>query len=183
MNLDELVKKIADYLKDFDSTYPVHKNFQPGIGPFGEPQLIKLIEKFLNEIGHKAKTKKTPDLVIDKFWAIEFKIVQPFGDNGKEAENWSVNMLHPYGGNTSSLGDALKLQELPDYKNKIIFVIGYEHNPPKISLDPLIESFELIAQIILKMNLSNRIEEKRDNLVHPEHQILRCIAWQLLTAL
>src|SRR6058998_405930 len=33
----------------------------------------------------------------------------PFGDNGKEAENWSVNLLHPYEGNVSTIGDCCKL--------------------------------------------------------------------------
>jgi len=41
--------------------------------------------------------------------ALEFKIARPFGDNGKEAENWSVNLPHPYAGNVSVIGDCLKL--------------------------------------------------------------------------
>src|SRR5207302_10748286 len=34
---------------------------------------------------------------------------RPFGDNGSLAENWSVNLLHLYEGNTSLLGDCLKI--------------------------------------------------------------------------
>jgi hypothetical protein len=112
-------------------------------------------------------------------WAIEFKIVRPFGDNGKEAEDWSVNMLHPYKGSTSLIGDAMKLRELVQYRYKALCVIGFEHAPPRISLDPLLDSFELIIQNVINVKLGVRIEERRDNLVHPEHEVLRCIGWEL----
>jgi len=174
-----IIKLIADTLKELDADKPVHKSFKPGIGPFGEPQIVKEIADRLFRKGIRAHTKRTPDLEIDDEWGIEFKIVRPFGDNGKEAENWTVNMLHPYPGNVSLIGDALKLLKLPNYHHKGLFVIGYEHNPAKINLDPLISSFEVIARHILNINLGDRIEEKRDHLVHPEHQVVRCIGWEL----
>ncbi|MCG3201555.1 MAG: hypothetical protein NFCOHLIN_01425 [Gammaproteobacteria bacterium] len=55
------------------------------------------------------QTKRLPDLLVPGEWAVELKVVRPFGDNGKPAEHWSENVLHPYAGNTSSLGDCLKL--------------------------------------------------------------------------
>ena len=64
-------------------------------------------------------------------WAVEFKIVRPFGDDGKVAENWSQNLLHPYEGNTSLIGDALKLIGRKDYQRRCLFAICYEHEPPK----------------------------------------------------
>ena len=111
--------------------------------------------------------------------AIEFKIVRPFGDNGREAENWSVNLLHPYAGNVSLIGDAIKLSGLSGYRSKGLFVIGYEHDPPKIPLDPLFSLFELIAKTVMGISLGKRVEERRDQLVHPEHQVLRCVGWEL----
>ena len=97
-------------------------------------------------------------------------------------KNWSVNMLHPYPGNESLIGDAIKLSsDLHAYRHKGLFVIGFEHDPAKISLDPLIDSFESIARRVVKMALGERIEEKRKDLCHPEHQVLRCIGWQLKT--
>jgi hypothetical protein len=120
-------------------------------------------------------------LDIQNKWAIEFKIVRPFGDNGKEAENWSVNMLHPYPGNVSLISDAIKLIRLDGYTKKGLFVIGYEHDPARISLDPLIASFELIALSVMDINLGKRIEQRRGKLVHPEHQVLRCIGWELIS--
>jgi len=179
MDYEDIVISIADILKEFDTERPVHKLFQPGIGPFGEPQIVGIIAQRLSSKGIKAETRRTPDLDIQHLWAIEFKIVRPFGDNGKEAENWSVNMLHPYSGNVSLLGDANKLISLNVFPNKGLFVIGYEHNPAKICLDPLLDSFESIARNVMKVNLGKRIEQKRENLVHPEHQVLRCVGWQL----
>jgi hypothetical protein len=179
MYYSEIVKTIADILKEFDAEMPIHKAFRPGIGPFGEPQIVGVIAQRLSAKGIESQTKRTPDLDIQHQWAIEFKIVRPFGDNGKEAENWSVNMLHPYAGNVSLIGDAIKLSALDTYSHKGLFVIGFEHNPAKTSLDPLLDSFESIARQVMKINLGERIEEKREGLVHSEHQVLRCIGWQL----
>ena len=130
-------------------------------------------------IGSDAHTKRIPDLDIQHQWAIEFKIVRPFGDNGKEAENWSVNMLHPYPGNVSLITDAIKLIQLCGFTKKGLFVIGFEHNPVKISLDPLINSFESISKQVMQINLGKRIEQRRVGLVHPEHHVLRCIGWEI----
>jgi len=43
MNLMGLVEDIADALKAIDSSGLPFKSFQPGIGPYGEPQLVKLV--------------------------------------------------------------------------------------------------------------------------------------------
>jgi len=115
--------QLADTLKEFDSKAPPFKNFRPGIGPYGEPQLIKKLSELLIHNGYDCRTARTPDLVFGTEWALEFKIVRPFGDNGKEAENWSVNLLHPYRGNASALGDAFKLREFQTNGRKAIFVI------------------------------------------------------------
>jgi hypothetical protein len=179
MEYIEIVKSIADILKEFDFEKPVHKAFQAGIGPFGEPQIVSIIAQRLTAKGIPAQTRRTPDLDIQHEWAVEFKIVRPFGDNGRQAENWSVNMLHPYAGNVSLIGDAIKLSNLEAYQYKGLFVIGFEHNPARISLDPLINSFELIARQVMNINLGKRIEEKREGLIHSEHQVLRCIGWQV----
>ncbi len=180
MELNELVRLIADTLKEFDLSRPVFKTFKPGIGPYGEPQLIKKLSELLTDKGYSSHTGRTPDLTFGDEWALEFKIVRPYGDNGKEAENWSVNLLHPYSGNISAIGDAFKLINYPKNIRKAIFVIGYEHQQAKISLDPLFSSFELIAKSVCKLPLSSRVEERRENLVHPEHQVVRCISWEIL---
>ena len=152
MNLERVVNDIADAVKTIDTFGVPFKSFQAGVGPYGEPQLVKLIAEHLNRLpqyAQRVKTKKTPDLLIVGFWALEIKIARPFGDNGKRAENWSVNLLHPYPGNASLLGDCLKLRSLQCQEQKAVLAIGYEHDPPKISLEPLARSFEVIATQVL----------------------------------
>jgi hypothetical protein len=181
MELNEIVKDVADVLAQFDSEKPVHKAFKAGIGPFGEPQLVRVISDRLNDLGkYETQTKKTPDMILNGEWFVEFKIVRPYGDNGQIAENWSVNMLHPYAGNTSLIGDALKLESLGLDFRKAVFLIGYEHQPAKVSLNPLLASFELILGQVMQVRIGPRIEETRLNLIHPEHQVVRCVGWELL---
>jgi len=137
MDLIEVITDVAGSLVTVDASRVPFHSFQPGVGPYGEPQLLKLIAAHLNDLpnykGHVV-TRRTPDLLIPGEWAIEFKIARPYGDNGKEAENWSVNLLHPYPGNVSTIGDCHKLLELQCTERKAVAVIGYEHSPPKISL-------------------------------------------------
>ena len=179
LSLPTMASLIADILKQFDSERPMHKAFHPGIGPFGEPQIVTVIAERLQALDVPARTRRNPDLLIPDYWAMEFKIARPFGDNGKEAEDWSVNLLHPYPGNVSLLGDGLKLAAWPGSEKRALLVIGYEHEVARINLDPLIESFEAIAQQVMHIPLSRRVEERRDTLVHPVHQVLRCIAWEV----
>ena len=53
-------------------------------------------------------------------------------------------------------------------------------NSSKISLQPLVRSFEILAKEIMKISLSPRIEERRKNLVHPVHQQLAVFSWEVL---
>ncbi len=182
MELETIVQDIADVLKSIDSSRVPFKNFQPGVGPYGEPQLVKLVAGGLNGIsryGGSAKTMRTPDLLIEGHWALEIKIARPFGDNGKSAENWSVNLLHPYGGNTSLLGDCLKLQAISRSERKGVIAVGYEHDPIQVTLEPLWKAFEVVAAAVLNIQLGSRIEAKRDGLVHPVHQRLVVVGWEI----
>jgi hypothetical protein len=96
------------------------------------------------------------------------------------AENWSVNLLHPYPGNVSLIGDCLKLHNLSLDERKAVAVIGYEHSPPHVHLQPLIRSFELLSREIAGVQLSNRVEIFRNGLIHPVHQQLTVFAWEVL---
>lgn len=182
MNLNDLLTDISSALIAIDDSRQCFRAFQPGVGPYGEPQLLRLVAAHLNQLSNYSgvQTKRCPDLFIPKEWAIEFKIARPFGDNGKEAENWSVNLLHPYPGNVSTIGDCYKLAKYPGAERRAVFVIGYEHIPPKIDLSPLVESFEAIARHVFHIGLSRRIETRHDALIHPVHQSLRVFAWELL---
>jgi hypothetical protein len=184
MELKQVISDIVEALVSVDTCGVAFKQFQPGVGPYGEPQLLRALAKYLNTIPLYAsgvRTKRTPDLLISKHWALEFKLARPFGDNGKEAENWSVNLLHPYRGNVSAIGDCLKLQCLNGAERKAVVVIGYEHSPPQISLAPLLDAFELVATKVVGISLGPRVQLVRGGLCHPVHQQLLVAAWEVLS--
>ena len=182
-DLSQLVSDVSRCLYEIDASGTRFKDFQPGIGPFGEPQLVKLIAERLNEnsgYGGRAVTKRSADLLIRGEWAIEVKIARPFGDNGEEAENWSVNLLHPYPGNVSVIGDCYKLLDFTGPERRVVLVIGYEHNPAVIRLQPLFRAFEVVAKDVCGIHLSSRSETCLTELVHPIHRVVRVAAWELL---
>jgi hypothetical protein len=125
-------------------------------------------------------TKRMPDLLIKGHWALEFKIARPFGDNGRQAENWSVNLLHPYEGSVSAIGDCLRLFGLSLPERKAVIVVGYEHTPPKVSLTPLFRAFEVVAEHVTSVRLGEQIRVGRLGLVHPIHQQVTVAAWEVL---
>lgn len=180
--LDKVLSDIADSVEALDASRVAFKTFQPGAGPYGEPQLVAEVARRLNALTDydSVKSKRTPDLLIVGHWALEFKIARPFGDNGREAENWSVNLLHPYAGNASVIGDCLKLQDLQCAERKAVVVIGFEHMPTVISLTPLLDAFEAVARHVTDISLGPRHELIRFGLVHPVHQCLRVVAWEVL---
>lgn len=173
-------------MKGVDADQLAHKHFSPGVGPHGEAEAVRAALSKLRETRPSrysgAAIKRVPDLLIPGQWAIEFKIVRPFGDNGRPAEHWSENVLHPYAGNTSSLGDCLKLLNSGLSERKAVIIFGYEHTPPRVGLDAAIRGFEVLAREVMGLRLTRRIEELRDGLVHPVHQQLRVFAYEVLGA-
>jgi hypothetical protein len=184
MELAALVEDIASALAAVDAERAVHKQFQAGIGPFGEADAVRAALAWLKRTDAErfgaAATKRLPDLLIPGHWAVELKVVRPFGDNGLPAEHWSENVLHPYPGNTSSLGDCLKLQSSGLLERKAVVVFGYEHTPPQVPLESALAGFELLARGLLRLHLSPRVEVLRQNLVHPVHQQLRVYGYEVL---
>jgi hypothetical protein len=186
VDLEALVADVADALAAVDAARFVHKEFQAGIGPFGEADAVRASLHWLMQSKPAdysgAKTKRLPDLLIPSCWAVEFKVIRPFGDNGRPAEHWSENVLHPYAGNTSSLGDCLKLRDSPLTERKAIIIFGFEHTPPQVALEPAVRGFELLAKLLLGLDLSPRREALRVGLVHPVHQQLRVFGYEVLAA-
>jgi len=183
MDLEEVVSDAAEALVRIDRSGQAFRAFQPGVGPYGEPQVVRGIASHFNELPKyhgTFRTRRTPDLLIPDQWAIEFKITRPYGDTGKEAENWSVNLLHPYPGNVSTIGDCYKLARFSDPERGAVAVSGYERAPPRIDITPLVESFEVIAKHVAHIRLSSRIEAFREGLVDPVHQSLKIFAWEVL---
>ena len=183
MDLAEVITDVADAIVAIDSAGVPFKQFQNGAGPYGEPQLMRAIVQRLSDLPRyrgKVATRRTPDVLIAEQWALEFKLARPFGDNGMQAENWSVNLLHPYAGNVSVIGDCLKLEAWKGPERRAAVVIGYEHTPAQINLEPLFASFETIASAVLGLKLGHRVQQDRTGLVHPVHQQLKVVAWEVL---
>ena len=189
-DLASLIHVIAAAIRHVDSSAipyksskPPYREYSPGVGPYSETSLCQQIVNFMNSSSnhdfHGAVTKRTPDVLIPSRWAIELKIARPFGDNGKEAEHWSQNLLHPYPGNTSSVSDGMKLSLYSGPESRAIIVVGYEHAPARISLDPLVNSFELIATQIASLRIGPRQHATVDGLIHPHHQVSSIWGWMI----
>jgi len=183
-SLETVVDAFASALRTVDGSGVAHKAFRPGIGPYGEADAVRAALQHMRSDSRfaEARTKRLPDMLIPGQWALEFKVIRSFGDNGLPAEHWSENVLHPYSGNTTSLGDCLKLilSGLPERKGIVVF--GFEHAQAVVPLDPPIRSFELLAHHILQIQLSPGVERRVDGLSHPVHQVLRVFGWEVLNA-
>jgi hypothetical protein len=193
--LDEIVSDFADAFKAVDEMRPQGssrtRTYRPGIGPLTEADAVNRALQHLKEgtrssYYQDASPRRYPnsrqqcDLVIPEEWAIEFKLLRPFGDNGAQAEHWSENALHPYPGNVSSIGDSFKLIESGFPERKAIVIFGYEHSPPLIHITIAIESFEAIAKQVVGIELGARQSAMFGPLIHPVHQQGKVFGWQVL---
>jgi hypothetical protein len=194
-SLGDIVSDFAEAFQAVDRTHPQGasrtRTYRPGIGPLTEADAVNRALQYLKEgtrssYYRDASPKRYPnsrqqcDLVIPGEWAIEFKLLRPFGDNGAQAEHWSENALHPYPGNASSIGDSIKLIESGFFERKAILVFGYEHSPPLIEITIAIESFEAIAKQVVGIELGERYSAEFGPLIHPVHQQGKVFGWQVL---
>jgi hypothetical protein len=90
-----------------------------------------------------------------------------------------LNSKSPVLSEITVYGDCLKLAKWVGPERRAAVVIGFEHEPAKISLDPLFRAFEAIAAQLLPVAISPRCEKIRHGLVHPVHQVLRVAAWEV----
>jgi hypothetical protein len=192
--LSQFVSEFASALKAVDATKPQGssrtRTYRPGVGPLREDDAVSRALAVLRgdpgavylNAGPRSypRTGQECDLVIPGEWAMELKLLRPFGDNCVEFEHWSENVLHPYAGTTSSVGDCLKLVGSGFAERKAVVVFGYEHTPPQISLEPAVRAFELIVPGVAGIPLSVRYEALAEGLVHPCHQQVRVFAWEVI---
>src|SRR3712207_4794910 len=147
LSLDQVVNDFAETFRAVDAAGPQgvsrSRTYRPRIGPLraagATNRAIRHLQGERQSSDYQdASPKQYPNnrqqcgLVIPNEWAIEFKLLRPFGDNGERADHWSENVLHPYPGNVSSIGDCIKLIESGFSERKAIVVFGYEHSPPQI---------------------------------------------------
>ncbi|MBM4405197.1 MAG: hypothetical protein FJ039_03310 [Chloroflexi bacterium] len=194
IQLQTIVDDFAHALKVVDSNSPIGKSknrtYKPGVGPLTEAQAMKYDLDVLKAekpgLYLDAGPVKYPgasaycDLVLPGSWALEFKLLRPYGDNDKPAEHWSENILHPYPGNTSSIGDGLKLKASTFQERKGLIVFGFEHSPPRLDLEIVVHSFELITRQILGISIGQRCVATFGELIHPTHQQGRVYGWELI---
>jgi hypothetical protein len=193
MELINVINDFADALRHVDSTRPVEGSFQAGIGPHTEDHSRDLALRYLKNQSKTALYYKNAgslqypgrremcDVIIPQKWAIELKLLRPYGDNDKESEHWSSKLIHPYYGNKSAVGDALKLLSSDFIEKKAIVLFSYEHEIPRLNTDPVIKIFELILSNIHSIKFKPRIVAERRGLVHPTFQVLKVIGWELET--
>ena len=194
-DISQIVQDFATAFKAIDTAAPQGQSktrtYRPGIGPLTEDVAVKSALDFLKldkpeSYGDASTSSLYPytrlrcDLVLPSRWAIEFKLIRPYGDNGMEAEHWSENVLHPYLGTTSAIGDCMKLSSLEIAPRKGVIVFGYEHTPPQIALEPAIRAFEVIAKDVMQIRLSNRHTAEFKYLIHPIHQQGKVYGWEIL---
>ena len=191
MELQDIVDDLAFALKQVDSTRPVEKKYKPGIGPHGEDNARDLAINYLQGLENKKEiykdvgpqkypeTGQQCDFVIPSQWAIELKLMRPFGNNDKEVEQWSNKIIHPYYGNKSSVGDALKLSESAFKERKAVVLFAYEHQEPILDKEPTLKTFELILTNVLGLDIGDRVTATVNNLVHPTHNVLHVIGWEI----
>jgi hypothetical protein len=179
--MQQLADDIADALRWIDQSGIPFKSYEPGVGPYGEPQLTARIAEFFTQ-NYRDRypgitTRRNPDVLIPNHYALEFKIVRPFGNNNNEAEHWSQNLVHPYRGNVSAISDIYKLLDYAGDERKGIVVITYAHDPPRIDIDVLVNAFELISRQLLNLPLGQRFTHTVRPCIHPVHQCATVYCW------
>lgn len=193
MLLQQIVDDFARALKAVDDTAPKGRSktreYCAGVGPLTENDAVARATAWLKETkslsyagaGPKTypRSRQVCDLVLPGLWAIECKLIRPFGDNGVEAEHWSEKILHPYPGNCSAIGDALKLAESGFTEKKGLLVFGYEHNQARINLDVAVNCFEVVCRQVLGICLGDRCAAEFSGLMHPYHQRGKIFGWQV----
>jgi hypothetical protein len=184
VDLGEVVRDFAEAFKAVDSAGYTMPPYRPGIGRFTESGAIRLALDHLRQVRpgiyQAAAPRKRCDLVIPGEWAIEFKVIRPFGDNGRPAEHWSENILHPYAGNVSAIGDCMKLLDSEFSERRAVLVYGFEHTPPQVPLETAVTSFEVIAGQVLGIKLGERQFAEFGDFIHPVHQLGIVYGWQVL---
>jgi hypothetical protein len=196
LRFDRLVSDVAAAFGELDASAPREpgKDFAPGLGPLGEPYAIGRVAEILRAKpdgayagcakrkypGEQAAKRPECDLVIPGEWALEFKMIRPFGDNGRVMEHWSENALHPFPGNISLVGDCFKLVESGFSERLGAILFGYEHAEVRIPLAPVIQAFELIATQVAGIRLGPCELRRVSPLIHPVHAVLIVAGWEVI---
>jgi hypothetical protein len=171
MNLSQILEKVAEGLVFTDLNTEIEtigirtrKPYLPGVPTMGEENFVAELFKWWNketsddnwydlEVPYPNQSRKKCDALfggspLEREWAIEFKRLQFFGDNGKRNDHGVQKMLSPYEKDRSLLHDVLRLQKSGLAKRYA--VIGYAFT----------YSFESCQQALIQHPMaSGRIKE------------------------
>ena len=164
--------------------------FQPGIGPHGETQAIKLILEKMQashpakyghvefEVPYPDKSLRKCDLSIThngNSLFTECKIFRMLGDNGKQDNNRLKYILSPYPKHYSALTDCEKLRQSGFAGRKAVLIFGYENGV--WPLRPVVDAFEII--VIHQGNIGQRYSATYTGLCHPIHISGEVFIWEV----
>jgi hypothetical protein len=192
MPLRNILENLAQGLLEFDLAEPIYRNYNPGVGPHPEVEQIRSAINRVNNPGNPLygaiteapypNTNAQCDLLIPEEYAIEFKLLRPLGDNGREnSTQWFSDVVCPLSGNRSAIGDCLKLINSGFAVRKAVVLIAYypATDEERFKINKTIDCFELIAREICDINLGNRIHVEFAPLVHTFHQVGELIGWEI----
>ena len=193
--ISEFISHFAKCIEIVDAKAPQASNarkpdikYSPGIGPFQEKKLIKMVTdemKNQNQIFNSIVTEeKYPNLSrkkLDIYWQsdennyfIEAKAMRRLRNNGTPEEFIMVDLLSPYEGDGSVLGDIKKLLNSGFQGKKVIMIYGYDYD--EWPLDIAIDCFEVLAERHF-CKFSEKYQHKFNNLIHPHHKKGEVYAW------
>ncbi|HUK87395.1 MAG TPA: hypothetical protein VLT85_06995, partial [Terriglobales bacterium] len=175
-----------------DSRRPVAKEFQPGIGPFGEPEAVQLAMKELEQaepsryreryrlgVKYPSIPRQKCDLCLGSTpnweWAIEVKLFRMLGDNGKSNDNMLMHILSPYPKHRSALTDCTKLLKSGLSGRKAVLIYGFESADWPV--EQTLGAFEVLARAHVR--LGDRAAAQFSGLVHPIHRHGCVCAWEV----
>ena len=192
MELATIVSDFARGLALADARRPVAKQFQPGIGPFGEPEAVQLVMKELEQaepsryrdrysvaVKYASIPRQKCDLCLGVAptweWAIEVKLLRMLGDNGKSNDNMLMHILSPYPKHRSALTDCTKLLSSGLSGRKAVLIYGFES--AEWPLEQTLAAFEVLARSWVR--IGERVKAEFSGLVHHIHSDGSVCAWEV----
>ena len=177
----------ADALRPVAMSHRGTRAYRPGIGPHPENDAVKLAlasiidQAQLGPCGQFAAypglRRQTCDLWVGQpyEWVVEIKMARLPGDNGKPDDTAIKDILSPYESDRSALADSTKLANANFPCRKAIVIYGFDY--PDRPLDPVIDTFELLAA--RRVRMGPREVTSFGPLVHPVHSAGRVFGWEV----
>lgn len=205
--MKDFMQKFANAVCDLNQFVDGFKSFKPGIGPYGEDEIVNLVMDRIGTdfpgfvIRPDSEAKKlfglenyngitgraaTPDLVLQDA-IIEFKIARPIRDNGDIEDTWFKKCFEPFPSSYSTFIDVEKMcmfhdrYDLEAKFQKWVMIIGFERENETIyNLDTLFPSlFTYISESIVHRPVNAFLRESRLlGTRHPYHQVLKLFAFR-----